>query len=87
MKLPDAVTMLVEGIATEVLGCPVTIGGLMVGAGRGVGKYKGRGRSYTDGCWGFFFMGRWLDLPYILGDLFPATLNVLLQGAWVFGSS
>ena len=66
VTLPDAVTMLVEGIATEVLGCPVTIGGLMVGAGRGVGKYKGGVGATQMGVGGSFsWDGGWTFLPFL----------------------
>ena len=58
--------MLVEGIATEVLGCPVTIGGLMVGAGRGVGKYKGGVGATQMGVGGSFsWDGGWTFLTFL----------------------
>ena len=54
VKLPDAVTMLVEGIAIEVMGCAIKIEGLMVRIGRGVGKYKGGVESTQMGVGGSF---------------------------------
>ena len=68
VKLPDAVTMLVEGIAIEVMGCPVTIGGLMVGAGRGVGKCKGGVGATHMGVGGSFpWDGGWREKAGTLG--------------------
>lgn len=68
VKLPDAVTILVEGIAIEVMGCPVKIGGLMVGTGRGVGKYKGGVGSVEMRVGGsFLWDGGWKEKAGMLG--------------------
>ena len=68
VKLPDAMTMLVGGIAVEVMGCPVKIGGLMVATARGVGKYKGGGESTQMGVGGSFSRdGGWKEEAGMLG--------------------
>ena len=43
--LLDAMTVVVEGTALEVIGCSVRIGGATGESGRGVSKYKGGGES------------------------------------------
>ena len=43
--LVDAMTVVVEGMAVEVMGCSVRTGGGTGGSGRVVSKFKGGGES------------------------------------------